>query len=260
MRRFAAVPAALLALALCLAFSAARAAEPVYVFAAASLKNALDEVARAYPGPRPVLVYGASSRLARQIERGAPAALFISADLQWMDYLAARGAILAETRRDLLGNRLVLIAPRASGVQLRIAPGMALAAALGDGRLALGDPAHVPAGLYARAALEKLGVWESVSRRLAPAEDVRTALALVARGEAPLGIVYQTDAAAEPAVRVVDRFDHALHPPIVYPLALVKGAGAAARAPSNAAREFAAYLQSPAAARIFARHGFTSLN
>jgi molybdate transport system substrate-binding protein len=260
MGRFAAVLSALLALALCSPSSAARAAEPVYVFAAASLKGALDEVARAYAGPRPVLVYGASSRLARQIERGAPAALFISADQQWMDYLAAHGAILAETRRDLLGNRLVLIAPRASGVQLRIAPGMPLAAALGGGRLALGDPAHVPAGIYARAALEKLGLWESVRRRLAPAEDVRTALALVARGEAPLGIVYQTDAAAEPAVRVVDRFDESLHPPIVYPLALVKSAGAAARAPSNSAREFAAYLQSPAAASIFAAQGFTPLN
>jgi molybdate transport system substrate-binding protein len=148
------VAAALVSLALCLPFAAARAAEPVYVFAAASLKGALDEAARAYAGQRPVLVYGASSRLAQQIERGAPAALFISADAQWMDYLAARGAILPETRRDLLGNRLVLIAPRASALQIRIEPGMPLAQALGGGRLALGDPAHVPAGLYARAALE----------------------------------------------------------------------------------------------------------
>jgi len=146
----------------------------------------------------------------------------------------------------------VLIAPRASAVQLRIERGMPLAQALGGGRLALGDPAHVPAGLYARAALERLGVWESVRKRLAPAEDVRAALALVARGEAPLGIVYATDAAAEPAVRVVDRFDPSLHPPIVYPLALVKGA-------PGAARDFAAYLQSDSAARIFSRQGFTPL-
>ena len=250
MRRFI---AALIALTLCIGFGAARAAEPVYVFAAASLKGALDEVARAWPGPRPVLVYGASSRLAQQIERGAPASIFISADQQWMDYLATRGAILPDTRRNLLGNRLALVAPRASTVQLRIEPNMPLVQALGGGRLALGDPAHVPAGLYARAALEKLGLWDSVRGRLAPAEDVRAALALVARGEAPLGIVYQTDAAAEPAVRVVDRFDASLHPPIVYPLALVKGA-------RDAARDFAAYLQSSAAARIFIRYGFTPLN
>jgi len=250
MRRFA---AALLALTLCAALDPARAAEPVYVFAAASLKGALDEVASAWPGPRPVLVYGASSRLAQQIERGAPASIFISADRQWMDYLAARGAIVPESRRELLGNRLVLIAPRASAVHLKIAPDMPLAAALGGGRLALGDPAHVPAGIYARAALEKLGLWDSVKGRLAPAEDVRAALALVARGEAPLGIVYATDAAAEPAVRVVDRFDPSLHPPVVYPLALAKGA-------DSAARDFAGYLRSDAATRIFIRYGFTPVN
>ncbi|MDH4188701.1 MAG: molybdate ABC transporter substrate-binding protein [Betaproteobacteria bacterium] len=251
-------PVAALCIALCGALlavpmTAARAAERIQVFAAASLKNAMDEIARGYSGAPPALVYGGSSRLARQIELGARAVLFVSADRAWMDYLAARGALEPGTRRDLVGNRLVLIAPRSSGVTLRIEPAMPLVGALHGGRLALGDPAHVPAGRYARAALEKLGVWSPLRGRLAPGENVRAALALVARGEAPLGIVYETDARADPAVRVVDRFDASLHPAIVYPMALVKGAGKEGRA-------LAAYLQSPAAMRIFRAQGFAPLH
>ncbi len=246
-------------LALCLAPAAAAAQTragdpPLLVFAAASLNNALDEVVRAYPGPRPVPSYAASSVLARQIERGAPASIYLSANKQWMDYLERHGLLVPGTRRDLLGNRLVLIAPAATARPVRIAPGMPLARWLGpQGRLALGDPHHVPAGIYAKAALESLGVWDSVRGRIAAAANVRAALALVARGEAPLGIVYATDAMAEPAVRVVGRFDPSLHPPIVYPLALVKGAAPGAHA-------FAEYLEGPAARRIFEKYGFTPLN
>jgi molybdate transport system substrate-binding protein len=226
----------------------------VMVFAAASLRNALDEVAGAFPGPRVLTSYAGSSSLARQIERGAPASVFISADLAWMDYLEAHGLIEPGTRHDLLGNRLVLIAPAATGSSARIERGMPLGRWLGaQGRLAIGQPDHVPAGKYAKAALEALGVWDEVKGRLAPTENVRVALALVARREAPLGIVYATDALAEPSVRVVGRFDPSLHPPIVYPAALVKGAGADARA-------FAAFLRQQPARRVFRKHGFIPLD
>ncbi len=224
------------------------------VFAAASLRNALDEVAGAFPGPRVLASYAGSSSLARQIERGAPASVFISADLAWMDYLESRGLIEPGTRHDLLGNRLVLIAPAATGSSARIERGMPLARWLGPrGRLAIGQPDRVPAGKYAKATLEALGIWNDVRHRLAPTENVRLALALVARGEAPLGIVYATDALAEPSVRVVGRFDPSLHPPIVYPVALVKGAGAAARA-------FAAFLRQEPARRAFRKYGFIPLD
>ena len=237
----------------CLWFTPAHAQDRVLVFAAASLRNALDEAARDYSGPAPAISYAGSSSLAQQIERGAPASIFISADRDWMNYLEQRGLLEPGTRRDLLGNRLVLIAPRESTLKLEIAPGMPLARALGSGRLALGDPYHVPAGMYARAALESLGVWDSVKAHIAATENVRIALALVARGEAPLGIVYETDARAEPGVRVLGRFDASLHPPIVYPIALLKGAVPAARA-------FEAYLRGPQARAIFSKHGFTPLN
>jgi molybdate transport system substrate-binding protein len=181
--------------------------------------------------------------------------VFISADQDWVDYLEQRAQIQPATRRNLLGNKLVLIAPAGSKVQATIKAGFPLHLLLGArGRLALGDPQHVPAGKYAKAALEKLGVWDGVSGKLAPAENVRAALAFVARGETPLGIVYATDAAAEPKVRVVDTFPDGLHPPVVYPAALT----AAARDP--AAAEFLAFLRSPAARRIFEKHGFTPLN
>lgn len=232
---------------------ASRAAEAPIVFAAASLKESLDAVASAHEakGGRKVRVaYGASSALARQVEAGAPAQLFISADTEWVDYLEARGLTLGP-RENLLANDLVLIAPVASTVVLQIMPGFALAPALGDGRLAVADPASVPAGKYARSALEALGAWPQVAAKLAPAENVRAALALVARGETPLGIVYRTDALAERRVRIVDIFPARTHPRIVYPLVALRGAG-------DEARAFAAFAASHEARAIWTRHGFRS--
>jgi molybdate transport system substrate-binding protein len=238
-------------------FSAATHAQRedrVTVYAAASLKEALDELARRFEaqgGGRVVVSYGGSAMLARQIEKGAPAELFISADLEWMDYLAARRLIRAESRGNLLSNRLVLVAPAGSKTTLAVNPKFPLAAALGNGRLALADPDHVPAGKYARAALDALEVWNDVAARLARAENVRAALALVARGEAPLGIVYRTDARAEPRVRVVAEFPETLHPPIIYPAALVAGERSQA-----GAQAFLRYLRSPSARGVWERHGF----
>jgi molybdate transport system substrate-binding protein len=232
--------------------AAAQTAAPVTVFAAASLKNALDDVNLAYGaqgGGTARASYASSSVIARQIEAGAPADVFISADTDWMDDLAKRGLIAPGSRRDLLTNRLVLIAPKDSGVRLRIAPGMNLVAALGGGRLAVGGP-DVPAGRYAEASLEALGVWPRVKDHLAPGENVRATLAFVARGEAPLGIVYETDALIEPAVRVVGVFPASSHAPIVYPAALV----AASRNP--AARAYLDFLRGPQARAIFRRYGF----
>jgi len=229
-------------------------AQSTIVFAAASLKNALDEVAAASPS-KPIISYGASSALAKQIEAGAPAQVFISADLDWMDYLEQRKLLRDGTRKNILGNKLVLIAPAGSAVKTEIQPGFPLAKLLGDGRLATADPAHVPAGKYTKAALEKLGVWDAVAGKLAPAETVRAALALVARGETPLGTVYATDAAAEPKVRVVAVFPDGLHPPVVYPVALLSGAPA-----TGAAADFVALLSSPAARKVFEKHGFAPLN
>jgi molybdate transport system substrate-binding protein len=225
----------------------ALAAEPgVLIFAAASLKSALDEI---LPGLGAAASYGASSVIARQIEAGAPADLFISADTDWMDYLATRGLIRADTRRNLLTNRLVLIAPAASRLNLKIAPGMNLAGALAGGRLAVGGP-DVPAGRYAQAALTALGVWPGVKDHLAQGENVRATLAFVARGEAPLGIVYATDAAIEPAVRVIGTFPAASHAPIVYPAAIV----AASRNPR--ARTVLEALSGAPARAVFRRFGF----
>jgi molybdate transport system substrate-binding protein len=224
------------------------------VFAAASLREALDEVATAFErqqGGRVVRSYAASSALARQIEAGAPADVFLSADLEWMDYLAERKLIDPGTRANLLGNRLVLIAPVASGVRVDPALAADYAGALGrDGRLAMGDPAHVPAGRYAKASLERLRVWPAVESRLARTENVRVALALVARGEVPLGVVYRTDALAEPKVQVVATLPLESHPPIVYPAALV----ASSRHPF--ARTLLAYLGGPGARAVFERYGF----
>ena len=226
------------------------------VFAAASLKDALDAVVAGWVaggGRRPAIAYAGSPALARQIEQGAPADLFVSADEAWMDHLEARGLLRAGSRVALLANALVLVAPTAqpTPAALRLAPGVDLAGALGDGRLAIADPRTVPAGRYARAALTALGAWAPVADRLAPTENVRAALALVARGEAPLGVVYATDARAEPRVRVVDVFQASSHPPIVYPLART----AASRSPD--AGPLAAWLAGPAAAAIFVAHGFT---
>jgi molybdate transport system substrate-binding protein len=225
----------------------------VTVFAAASLKEALDEQARQFEargGDKVVVSYGASNALARQIEAGAPADLFISADRDWMDYLDQRRLLLANTRVSLLTNTLVLIAPAASNVALKIGAGFGLASALGGGRLAMANPESVPAGKYGRTALEALGVWASVERQIARTENVRAALALVARGEAPLGIVYGTDALAEKGVRVVDTFPSRTHPRILYPAAVL----ATSHAP--AARSMLDYLHSPAAASIWQKYGF----
>ena len=222
----------------------AAAQERLLVFAAASLKNALDEANAGFGAPC-VVSYGASSTLARQIEAGAPAQVFISADEEWMDYLAKKGLLAAGTRRDLLGNRLVWIVPAG-----REAPGEPWRALGPRDRLAIGDPQHVPAGKYARAALERMGLWESLAGRVAGAENVRAALALVARGESPLGIVYQTDARDEPRVAIAARIDPRLHPPIVYPAAALRGA-------APLALRYLDYLASPQAMAHFARHGFT---
>ncbi|MGE0723661.1 MAG: molybdate ABC transporter substrate-binding protein, partial [Alphaproteobacteria bacterium] len=195
----------------------------------------------------------ASSALARQIEQGAPASIFISADLDWMDHVAQRGLIRPGTRTRLLGNRIVLIAPAGSAVAARIAPGFDLAGLLSGGRLAMADTRAVPAGKYGKAALETLGVWSAVERRVAQAENVRSALLFVARGEAPLGIVYRTDAAAEARVRIVDTFPENTHPPIVYPAALTRTAVADAAA-------FFAHLRSEAARPHFEKQGFAILD
>ncbi len=242
---------------LCRLDSAAQpaATEDVLVFAAASLKEVVDEIAAAAQpatGATMRVSYAASSALARQIEAGAPAQIFISADVEWMDYLAGKDLIQAGSRVDLVGNSLVLIAPAAEPVRLTITRGFGLAAAVGNGRLAVADPTAVPAGKYARAALTSLGVWDSVATKLAPADNVRSALALVARGEAPLGIVYRTDALVEPNVRIVDTFPKDTHPPIVYPAALTRSA-------SRAAARLLEFLRSPAARAVFERRGFIAL-
>ena len=234
----------------------ARAEIPATLFAAASTVEAVTAVAAAYAAAghgtiRPV--FAASSTLAQQIIRGAPADLYLSASQDWMDFLAARGAIEADTRVDLVANRLVLIAPAKSPMSLRIAPGFDLAAALGDGRLAMGEPTHVPAGTYARAALEALGVWPQMAAKVAYMSDVRAALALVERGEAAAGIVYATDAVVSRKVRIVDTFPAASHPPITYPLALIAGRRTVA---TQAAYVF---LRGAEAAAIFTAHGFVPL-
>jgi molybdate transport system substrate-binding protein len=230
---------------------------PLTVFAAASLKESLDEAATAYErggGAAVRVSYAASSALARQIEQGAPADVFVSADLDWMDALQKQKLIDPASRRNLLGNTLVLVAPKESKVQVALKPGLDLAALLGaDGRLALALTNSVPAGKYAKQSLVKLGAWDGVKSRTAEAENVRAALLLVARGEAPLGIVYGSDALAEPTVRVVGTFPADTHAPIVYPIARV----AASAHPQ--AKTFVQWLQTPAARAIFARHGFRLL-
>jgi molybdate transport system substrate-binding protein len=228
---------------------------PITVFAAASLKNVLDEEGAAYTAKTGHAVrfsYAASSALARQIEQGAPADLFISADTDWMDYVAQRHLIVAATRRNLISNHLALIAPADSKVQIRIGRGMPLAKALGDGRLAVAGP-DVPAGKYARASLTALGIWDAVQPKLAQAENVRGALLFVAQGEAPLGIVYDTDAKVEPKVKIVGLFPDSSHPPIIYPAAVTVGAT------NPEAASFLAYLQGAEAAAVFRRFGFVLL-
>ena len=229
----------------------------VTVFAAASLKTSLDAISQDFQktGTAKVAVsYAASSALAKQIAQSAPADIFISADMEWMDDLSAKGLIDPASRTNLIGNRLVLIAPADSSAALTIADGFKLAEALGDGRLAVGDTKAVPAGKYAKAALTALGVWGSVEGKLAQAENVRAALALVARGEAPLGIVYQSDAAVEPKVKVLGTFPETSHPPIVYPVAIV-----AASQQRQAAASFVAFLKSESGQQRLIKDGFVAL-
>lgn len=244
--------AAAAALALGIAAASAAAADTT-VYAAASTTNAMSDVISAFTEATTTAVtpsYASSSTLAKQIEQGAPAEVFVSANPKWMTYLGEAGLIVDGTRTDLLGNTLVLIAPADSPVEtVEIGAGLDMAALLDGGRLSVGDPDHVPAGIYARQALESLGVWEATAPRLARANDVRSALALVERGEAPFGIVYATDAAISDGVKVVGAFPEDSHPPITYPAALV--------ADTPASRALLAFMQSPEAAAIYDRYGFT---
>jgi molybdate transport system substrate-binding protein len=250
MKRFACAVLTLLALA----GATAAQDKTLTVFAAASLKTALDEVNAAYAqrsGVRITVSYAASSALIRQIEQGAPADVFASADLDWIDYGIAKGPINGATRVNLLGNRLVLIAPKDSKLtEVAIGPDFNLAALAGDGRIATGDVKAVPAGKYAKAALDKLGAWDAAQRRFAMTDNVRAALLLVARGEAALGIVYATDAKVEPGVKVIGTFPADSHPAIVYPFAATKIA-------RPDAAGYLAFLRSGAARQTFERHGFS---
>lgn len=237
--------------------NAASPAEKITVFAAASMKNALDSANAAYTalsGKQITVSYAASSALAKQIEGGAPADIFISADTDWMAYLGDKNLLKPDTQINLLGNQIVLVAPRDKAKPLEIKAGMDLAGLLGDGRLAMGQVDSVPAGKYGKAALEKLGIWPSVEGKVAGAESVRAALALVSRGEAPYGIVYQTDAASDPGVAIVGTFPADSHPPIVYPLAIT------ASSKNKNVDAYYDFLKSSKAEPFFEQEGFTILN
>jgi molybdate transport system substrate-binding protein len=229
-------------------------AQELTVFAAASLTDAIKEVSAQWvaAGHQPLrMSFGSSSTLARQIEQGAPANLFGSADEKWMDYLGERNLIVNETRKNLLGNDLVLVVPADRPRHVAIEPGFDLLGLLGPtGRLAVGDPTNVPVGIYAEQALKKLGIWDSVSLRLAPSEDVRSGLLLVERGEAPAGIVYATDAAVSKAVMVAGTFPANTHDPISYPFAVIKAGD------TTEARKLLAFLAGPQARAVFVRLGF----
>ncbi|EJN01677.1 molybdate ABC transporter substrate-binding protein [Phyllobacterium sp. YR531] len=232
------------------------AAEKVTVFAAASLKNAIDDVAAAWKadtGKDVTASYAASSALAKQIESGAPADIFISADLDWMDYLAEKKLINEATRKSLLGNSIVLVAPKDNAEPVEIKKGLDLSKLIGDGRLAMGAVDTVPAGKYGKAALESLGIWPSVESRIAGAESVRAALLLVSRGEAPYGIVYKTDAAADKEVAIVGTFPEDSHKPIVYPIAVL------ADSKNADAISLLDYIKSDKAVPLFEKQGFTVL-
>ena len=235
----------------------AQAQNNMVIFAAASLKNALDEIAATWSKdtgkPAPRISYAASSALAKQIEQGAPADLFISADLDWMDHVQGKKLIKTDSRFNLLANKIVLIAPKDSRISRLAIKGDDLANALAGGRLSMSNVEAVPAGKYGKAALEKLGAWNAVKDSIAQAENVRAALLLVARGEAPLGIVYSTDAAAEPNVKIVATFPEDSHPPIIYPAALTGDSGNAD------ARAFLDFLRSAKARSSFEKQGFTVL-
>jgi molybdate transport system substrate-binding protein len=256
MQSISAPVAAVLGLALTVLPVAPVRSADLTVFAASSLKEALDEQATRFErdtGSHVTVAYAASNALARQIEAGAPADVFLSADVDWIDYLEARQLLRRGTRVDLLRNRLVLVAPGSASTVLIIAPDFPLAGALGSSRLAMANPDSVPAGRYGRDALRSLRVWSAVEPHIARAENVRAALLLVARGEAPFGIAYATDALAEPRVRIVDTFPENTHPPIVYPVAIV----ASSRSPY--AQRFVDYLAAPAGRSVWMRHGFTTV-
>lgn len=247
---------ALASAALLTGVGTASAQGKVTVFAAASLKNALDavnEACAAEVGETATISYAASSALAKQIEQGAPADIFMSADLDWMAYLSGKKLTRKDSETRLLGNSIVLVAPADSPASTKITPGFDLAGLLGDGRLAMANVDSVPAGKYGKAALEKLGAWTSVEGKVAQAENVRAALALVAAGEAPLGIVYKTDAAADPKVRIVGTFPEDSHPPIVYPVALL------AESKDAQAPAFLKCVESARAKPLFEAQGFTVL-
>ena len=250
-----------LVLLTCLLFALAQPATAqqttITVFAAASLKNALDDANAAFAKANSVKMtasYEASSALAKQIEAGAPADVFISADLRWMDYVAEHKLIKPDTRVNLLGNKLVLIAPKGSKLDhVAIAQGFDIARLAGDGRVAVADVKAVPAGLYAKAALEKLGAWAAAQPKLAQAENVRATLAFVARGETPLGIVYETDAKIEPKVKIVGVFPDGSYPPVTYPVA------ATATTTKAGVAKYLAFLRSKRAKEIFEKYGFSVL-
>ncbi len=252
---FSRVLAVLLALAVLPLAGPAQAQNTVTVFAASSLTDALKQVAAAFKasgaGGEVVLSFGASNTLAQQIDQGAKADIYMSADTDWMDFLDKKDALDRSTRRNLLVNQLVLIGGRGSK-PITIAPGFNLKAALGNRRLALADPNSVPAGKYAKASLSALGVWDSVAGQIAPAENVRVALAYVSSGESPYGIVYETDAKVDANVHVVGTFPANTHPAIVYPVA-------ALRNPTPSARAFLAFLGGAQAKAIFTKAGFTAL-
>ncbi|MGV1014136.1 MAG: molybdate ABC transporter substrate-binding protein [Methyloceanibacter sp.] len=248
---------AVAAIGLCLTPALARdESKGPLIFAAASLKDALDAVNAAWSkdsSKSAVISYAGSSVLAKQIEEGAPADVFISADLDWMDYLAERKLIKPDTRFNLLGNTLVLIAPKDSPLEAKIAPDFPLDALIGDGKLAMANTDSVPAGKYGKAALTALGVWDSVKDKVAQAENVRAALLLVSRAEAPLGIVYATDANADPNVKVLGTFPADTHPPIVYPVAVL------AKSEHADAQAFVDFLKTDTATKLFEDQGFTVL-
>jgi molybdate transport system substrate-binding protein len=256
MHRIAGVFAAFIILLGAVYSPAAAQDKSITVFAAASMKNALDDVDAAYTaktGINVIVSYGPSSGLAKQIEQGAPADIFISADTDWMDYAIGKKNISEPSRINLLGNSIVLVAPKDSKIEsVNIGPGFDLAKLAGDGKIATGDVKSVPVGKYAKAALEKLGSWQSAEPKFAMADNVRAALTLVARGEAALGIVYSTDAKVEPGVKVVGTFPTNSHPAIIYPVAATTTA-------KPEASDYLVFLRSTAAKNILEKYGFKYL-
>jgi molybdate transport system substrate-binding protein len=253
--RFVRLLVALAAAAVATPQWAAAQEKSIIVFAAASMKNSLDDIDAAFTksGIKVLASYAASSALMKQIEQGAPADVYVSADLQWMDYGSQKKLVQDETRVNLLGNRLVLIAPKDAKIgDVTIGPGLDLAKLADGGRIATGDVRAVPVGLYAKAALEKLGLWPSVEPKMAMAENVRAALILVARDEAAVGIVYETDAKVEPGVKIIGVFPDDSHPPIVYPVALTANA-------KPEAAQYLAFLRTQAAKSVFESYGFSFL-